>query len=168
MNLVVDIFFRLVSYLPKLVSWWLYTPKRTKENIEVFISAKEGSVELWCDKYQSKFNVVLEFKNNNPFPIEIDRVEISGHLHGASMKAVELFGAKLGNSKKVNFYISEKMDESNLDIVNKAPHDETLSLEVKAVIINKYHYIRDFRYHFDRLMCKFYNKKLPQVLEKTA
>jgi len=168
MELVTDIFFALVSRLPKLVSWWLYSPKRTKENVEVSISAKEGSVELWCDKCQSSFKVILEFKNNNPFPIEIDRVEISGKLHTASMKALELFGAKLEKNKKVNFYLRGKLDESTLEQVNQAPHNEGLRLEVKAVIINKYHNVRDFRYQFDRLMCKFYNKKSNQSPEGTA
>lgn len=168
MEVVIDIFFRLVSHLPKLVSWWLYSPKRTKENVEVFISAQEGSVQVWCDKCQSCFKVILEFKNNNPFPIEIDRVEIYGQLHIASMKAVELFGAKLEKNKKVNFYLRGKLDESTLAQVNQAPHDEGLRLEVKAVIINKYHCIRDFRYQFDRLMCKFYNKKSNRSREGTA
>ena len=159
MELVIDIFFTLVSHLPKLLSWWLYLPKRTKENVEISVSAQEGSVELWCDKLQSRFNVILEFKNNNPFPIEIDRVEIYGQLNNASMKAFELFGAKVRKNKKVNLYLRGKLDESSLAIVNQVSDNEALRLEVKSVIINKYHYIRDFTYHFDRLMCKFYNRK---------
>lgn len=168
MELVTDIFFTLISHLPKLASWWLYSPKRTRENVEVSISAKEGSVELWCDKCQSCFKVILEFKNNNPFSIEIDRVEVSGQLHTASMKAFELFGARLEKKKEVNLYIGGKLDETNLKKVTQASIDEGLRLEVKAVIINKYHYIRDFRYQFDRLMCKFYNKESNRSLEETA
>ncbi len=117
-------------------------------------------MEIWCDKCQSKFKVILEFKNSNPFPIEIDRVEISGYLHSASMEAVELFGAKLEKNKKVNFYLEGKLDAASLEQVNQTSKDETLRLEVRAIIINKYHHIRDFTCRFDRLMCKFYNKKL--------
>ena len=168
MELVIDIFFALVSRLPKLVSWWLYSPKRTKENVEVSISAQEGSVELWCDECQSSFKVILEFKNNNPFPIEIDRVEISGHLKNASMKAFELFGARLEKNKKVRLYLKGKLHESTLAQVNQAADDEPLRLEIKSVIINKYHCIRDFTYRFDRLMCKFYNRKSNLSLEETA
>ncbi len=163
-----DIFFWLVSHLPKLFSWWLYSPKRTIKNVDVSISAQEGTVELWCDKIQSMFKVILEFKNNNPFPIEIDRVEASGRLHNASMKAFDLFGAKLEKNKKVNLYPRGKLDESSLAKVNEAADDETLRLEVKAIIINKYHCIRDFKRNFDRLMCKFYNKKPRRLHEETT
>ena len=168
MELVTDIFFALVSRLPKIFSWWLYSPERTVKNVEVFISAQEGSVEIWCDEAQASFKVIPEFKNSNPFPIDIDRVEISGQLQNASMKAFELLGAKLEKNKKVNLYLRGKLDESSLKQVNQAADDEPLRLEVKAVIINKYHYIRDFTCNFDRLMCKFYNKKSNRSLEPTS
>jgi hypothetical protein len=145
MKLVIDIFFRLVSHLPKLLSWWLYSPKRTKANVEVFISAQQGSVEVWCDKCQSKFNVMPEFENKNPFPIEIDRVEISAQLHNASMKAVNIIGATLETNQRAKLYLTGKLDESSLIQVNEAPVDEPMSLVVKAVIVNRHHYIRDYR-----------------------
>ena len=167
MELVTDIFFALVSRLPKIFSWWLYSPERTVKNVEVFISAQEGSVEIWCDEAQASFKVIPEFKNSNPFPIDIDRVEISGQLHNASIKAFELLGAKLEKNKKVNLYPRGKLDESSLKRVNQAADDEALRLEVRIVIINKYHYIRDFSCHFDRLMCKFYNKKSNRSIEGT-
>lgn len=159
MKLAIDILFALVSHLPKFVSWWLYSPKRTKEKVEVSISAQEGSVEFWCDKRQSCFNVILEFKNNNPFPIEIDRVEISAQLHSTSIKAFELFGAKLKNNSKANIYLRGKLDQSSLIQINQTLPDARLRLEVRSIIINKYHYIRDFKYSFDNLMYKCYNKK---------
>ena len=31
MGLVIDILLTLVSHLPKVVNWWLFSPKRTKE-----------------------------------------------------------------------------------------------------------------------------------------
>jgi len=123
------------------------------------VSAQEGSVEVFCDKYQSKFTVILDFKNNNPFPIEIDRIEISGDVSSASMKAIELLGAKIEPDKKDKFFLDGKIDAVNLEKINKAPNNEALRLEVKAVIINKYYNIRDFSHHFDRLMCKYYNKQ---------
>ena len=155
----IDILLKLISHLPKIISFWLYSPERTKRNVEVYVSAQEGSVEVWCDKCQSMFKVILEFRNNNPFPIEIDRVEMSGYLHSASMKAIELFGAKIEANKKTNFFLEGKIDAANLEQINQVSNDETLRLEVKAIIANKYHNIRDFRYHFDRLMCKYYNKQ---------
>jgi hypothetical protein len=159
MGLVIDVFFNLASHLPKLISGRLYSPERTKRNVEVIVSAQEGSVEVWCNKYQSKFRVILDFRNNNPFPIEIDRVEISGYLHSASMKAIELFGAKIEAHKKVIFFLEGKIDAANLEQINQAPKDETLRLEVKTIIVNKYHNIRDYIHHFERLVCKYYNRQ---------
>lgn len=158
-KIVIDIFFWLVSHLPQILSWWLYSPERTKSNIGVFISAQQGTVEVWCDKCQSKFNVILEFENKNPFAIEIDRVEISARLQNASMETVDLFGSRLETNKRAKLYLTGKLDESSLIQVNEAPDDEPLHLVVKAVILNKYHKIRDYRHDFDRVMCKFYNKK---------
>ena len=159
MELVIDIFFKLVSHLPKIISFWLYSPERTKKHVDVSISAQEGSVQVFCDECQSKFAVTIDFRNNNPFPIEIDRIEISGNVSSASMKAVELFGAEIGPNKKNNFFLDGKIDPANLELINQASNDESLRLEVKAIIVNKYYNIRDFRHHFERLMCKYYNKQ---------
>ena len=169
MGLVTDIFLTLVSHLPKqLVSWWLYSPKRTKENMEVSISAQEGSVEVWCNKEQAKFSLWIQFKNNNPFPIEIDRTEASGNLYTANLKAINLFGGRLKKSESASLHLEGKIDDINLKQVNKSPENESLRLELKAVIVNKYHLIRDFRCQFDRLMCKFYNKQSNQSLKSNA
>lgn len=168
MGLVIDIFLTLVSHLPKLVSWWLYSPKRTKENVEASISAKEGSVEVWCDKAQAKFSLWIQFNNNNPFPIEIDRTEASGNLYTARLKAINLFGRRLKKGESASLHLEGKIDDINLKQVNKSPENESLRLEVKSVIVNKYHHIRDFKCQFDRLMCKFYNKKSNRSLEGTA
>jgi hypothetical protein len=159
MELFTNVFFTLVSHLPRLASGWLYSPERTKENVEVSISATEGSVELWCDREQAAFKVRLEFKNNNPFPIEIDRIEASGRLHTASVKAFDLFGGKIEQNKKTVFWLTGKLDEVSLERINAAPDEERLRLEVRAFIINKYHYIRDFSSTHDRLICRFCNKK---------
>jgi len=168
MGLVIDIFLTLVSHLPKLVSWWLYSPKRTKENVEASISAKEGSVEVWCDKAQAKFSLWIQFNNNNPFPIEIDRTEASGNLYTARLKAINLFGRRFKKGESASLHLEGKIDDINLKQVNKSPENESLRLEVKSVIVNKYHHIRDFKCQFDRLMCKFYNKKSNRSLEGTA
>ena len=141
------------------MSFWLYSPERTKKHVEVSVSAQEGSVDVYCDKFQSKFIVTLDFKNNNLFPVEIDRIEISGNISSASMKAIELFGAKIEPDIKHKFFLDGKIDPANLEQINKAQNDETLRLEVKAIIVNKYYNIRDFRHNFDRLMCKYYNKQ---------
>ena len=84
-----------------------YSPEKTKQNVDISISAQEGSVEIWCDKQQSRFNVILEFKNNNSFAVEVDRIETTGYLsNGASMKAFDLVGARLERNKKENFHDS--------------------------------------------------------------
>jgi len=168
MGLVIDIFLTLVSHLPKIVSWWLYSPKRTKENIEISISAQEGSVEVWCDKEQAKFSLWIQFNNNNPFPIEIDRTEASGNLYTARLKAINLFGRRLKKGESASLHLEGKIDDINLKQVNKSPENESLRLDLKAVIVNKYHLIRDFRCQFDRLMCKFYNKQSNQSLKSDA
>lgn len=169
MELVTDIFLTLVSHMPKqLVSWWLYSPKRTKENMEVSISAQEGSVEVWCDKEQAKFSIYVQFKNNNPFFIEIDRAEALGSLCTARLKAINLFGRRLKKGESASLHLEGKIDDINLKQVNKSPENESLRLELKAVIVNKYHLIRDFRCQFDRLMCKFYNKQSNQSLNSDA
>jgi len=164
----IDIFVKSSSHLYKFVSHLLsyfsrkkkYSPEKTKQNIEVSISAQEGSIEMWCDKYQSMFKVILEFKNNNPFSIEIDRVEISGYTYsGASVEAIELFGERIEAHKKARIFLKGKIDSANLEKINQASNDETLRLEVKAIIVNKYHNIRDYKYHFDRLRCEYHNRQ---------
>jgi len=165
MDLVINIFFTLVSHLPKLLSFWLYSPKRTKEKVEVSISAQQGSVELWCDKAQAKFSLWIQFNNNNPFPIEIDRTEASGNFYTAHLKAINIFGTRLKKGQSTSLHLEGKIDDINLKQVNESPENESLRLELNAVIINKYHYIRDFSCQFDRLMCKFYNKQLNQSLK---
>lgn len=164
MELIIDIFFTLVSHLPRLLSWWLYSPERTKENVEVSISAKDGSVEVWCDKAQAKLSLWIQFNNNNPFPIEIDRTEASGNLYTARLKAINLFGKRLKKTESALLHLEGKIDDINLKRVNESPENEPLRLELKSVIINKYHLIRDFRCQFDRLMCKFYNRKSSQSI----
>lgn len=159
MEWVIDIFFKLFSHLPRIISFWLYSPERTKKNVEVFVSAQEGSVEVWCDKIQSNFSLWVEVKNNNPFPIEIDRAEASGYLHNARLKALNLIGIRLKRGESKSLHLEGRIDLANLEQINQAPNDETLRLEVRAVIINKYHNIRDFTHQFDRLMCRYYNKK---------
>lgn len=149
----------LVSHLPKLLSWWLYSPERTKENVEIFISAQQGSVDIWCDKIQAKFSLWIKFKNNNPFPIEIDQTEASGNLNTAHLKAINIFGRRFKKGESASLHLEGKIDDINLKRVNESPENESLRLELNAIIINKYHYIRDFRCQFDRLMCKFYNKQ---------
>ena len=160
MELITDIFLTLVSHMPKqLVSWWLYSPKRTKENIEISISAQEGSVEVWCDKEQAKFSLWIQFNNNNPFPIEIDRSEAIGSFCTARLKAINLFGMRLNKGESNSLHLEGKIDDINLNRVNESPENESIRIELRAIIINKYHNIRDFIYRFERLMCKFYNKK---------
>jgi hypothetical protein len=165
MALIIDIFFTLVSYLPKLLSWWLYSPERTKEHVEVSISAQQGSVELWCDKAQSKFSLWIQFKNNNPFPIEIDRIVANGDLYTAHVEAINIIGGRLEKGESDKLHLEGKIDDINLKRVNESPENESLSLVLNAVIINKYHYIRDFKCPFNKLMCKLYNKQLNKSLK---
>lgn len=123
------------------------------------MSAQEGTVEVWCDKYQSQFNIILDVRNNNPFPIEVDRVEATGYIHSASMKAIDLFGVEIKAHQKANIFLRGRIDAANLEQINQVPDDETLRLEAKAVIVNKYHNIRDYIHRYDRLVCKYYNKQ---------
>jgi len=159
MELIIDIFFTLISHLPRLLSWWLYSPGRTKKNVEISISAQKGSVELWCDKAQANFSLWIQFKNNNPFPIEIDRTEASGILYTAHLRAINIFGRGLKKGESASLHLEGKIDDINLKRLNESPENESLRLELNAIIINKYHCIRDFRCQFDSLMCKFYNKQ---------
>lgn len=172
MQLLLDIFKNLISYLPQLVNWWLYSPERTKKNIDVTIHNKEGYVEFDCDERMPFFRIIIEFKNNNPFPIEIDRIQINGWMPGAAnhdvitecaiIKAFELMGGEIKKNQKMKFGLIGNIDNSNLTVINQAPDNATLNLHVKAVIKNKYHYIRDFKTDLNRLMCKFTNKSKNQ------
>lgn len=158
-------FFELVSHLPKLLSWWLYSPEKTKGNVDVSISARAGSVEVWCNKSQTKFSLWIEFKNNNTFPLEIDRAEASGILNSAYLTAINLFGMPLKKGESCSLHLEGKIDDINLELINKAPENESVRLELRAIIVNKYHTIRDFRVPFDNLMCKLINKRPKQSPE---
>jgi hypothetical protein len=159
LSVILELCLSVISCLPKFVSWWLYSPKRTKRNTKVSISANEGSVEFYCDKYNAAFNIWLEFDNQNPFPIEIDRIELSGNVHSASVKAFEFLGARIKEKKQYRFWLRGKFDEATLEQINAAPDNATLRLEIRALILNKHYHIRDFTCSFDRLMCTFHNKK---------
>ena len=161
MSTVIDITFYILSYLPKLFSWWLYKSSRTTQHIDFHVSAKEGSVEIWCDKRQSNFSLWVEVKNNNPFPIEIDRAEASGYLHTARLKAFNLFGIRLKRGESKSLHLEGRIDEANLEQVRCSPENEPMRrIDLKAVIVNKYHTIRGFSVSFDRLMCRLINKKV--------
>ena len=165
MDLLMNTFFELVSHLPKLLSWWLYSPEKTKRNVHVSVSARAGSVEVWCDKAQAKFSIWVEFKNNNAFPIEIDRAEASGTLHAARLTATNLFGMPLKKGESGSLHLEGRIDDINLELANKAPENESVRTELRAIIVNKYHTIRDFRVPFDNLMCKLINKRPKQSPE---
>lgn len=160
MSFFTDLALSAISHLPKIFNWWLYNPDKTKQRIEVDVSAQEGSVEVWCNKDQVKFKIYIQFKNNNPFPIEIDRSEVFGNLHAAQLKASNLFGLKLGKGKSDSLLLEGKIDDINLTKVNDSPDNESMRIEIKAIILNKYHIIRDFRIPIDRLMCKLINKNI--------
>lgn len=162
MGLVIDIFLTLVSHLPKLVSWWLYSSKRTKGKVEVSISAREGSVEVWCNKAQAKLSLWVQFKNNNPFPIEIDRVEALASFYTAQMKATNLFGIRLKRGGSDSLHIEGKIDDVNLKRVNESSEDRGMRVEIQAVVVNKYNTIRDFRVYLENMMCRLVNKNIKQ------
>ena len=168
MQLALDIFKEIVAYLPQLFNWWLYSSERTKKNIDVTIHNKEGSVEFYCNEQMHFFRITIEFKNNNPFPIEIDRIQINGWIpiithdvinQAVFIKAFELMGGRIKKNQKMNFGLIGDIDSSNLNFLNQAPDDATLNLHIKAVIKNKYYCIRDFSKDINRLMCKFIDKK---------
>jgi hypothetical protein len=160
MSILTDIGLNVISHLPKLFSWWLYKPKRTKNLIEVDVSAQDGSVEIWCDRPQARFSITVQFRNNNPFPIEIDRAEASARLHTAKFKAINFFGLKITEGKTESLQLEGRIDEQNLNYVNDSPDGENLRVEVKAIVMNKYHTIRSFSKNFDRLMCRLINKNI--------
>ncbi|MGD0077481.1 MAG: hypothetical protein ABSB91_02510 [Sedimentisphaerales bacterium] len=161
---IIKVSSHLYNLLSRLLSFFnrkkKYSPEKTKQNIEVSISAQEGSIEMWCDKYQSMFRVYLEFSNNNPFPIEIDRVEVSGYTYSsASVEAINLFGEKIEAHKKYRILLKGKIDSANLEKINQAATDETLRLDVRAVILNKFYNIRDYVSHLDNVRCRYINRK---------
>lgn len=170
MQFALDILKKIIAYLPQVFNWWLYSSERTKKNIDVTIHNKDGSVEFCCDEQNPYFRISIEFKNNNPFPIEIDRIRIHGWMPGALkngaiseialIKAFELMGGRIDKNQKRDFCFRDNLDDVNLKIVNEAPYDTILNLHIKAVIINKYYYIRDFTTDLNRLMCKFVNKNV--------
>ncbi len=168
MSIYTELVLNSLSHLPKIFNWWLYKPEKTIKRIDVNILAKEGSVEIWCDKAQAKFSLWIQFKNNNSFPIEIDRSEASGYLYTAHLKAINLFGKRLKKGESATLHLEGNIDDINLKRVNGSPENESLRLELKAVVLNKYHRIRDFRCQFDRLMCKFYNRKSRRSLDESA
>ncbi len=163
MSIFIDIALSLISYSPKLFSWWLYKPERTMKHISVDVSAQEGSVEIWCDKKQAHFSIIIDFRNNNPFVIEIDRAEASASLHTAKLKASNFFGIKVDKGKIELLRLEGIIDDHNLKYVNESPDGEHLRVELKAIVMNKYHTMRNFNKHFDRLMCKLINKKVEQA-----
>ena len=165
MDLLMNALLELVSHLPKLLSSWLYSAERTKKNVAVSISARAGSVEVLCDKAQARFSLCVEFTNNNAFPIEIDRAEAAGILHAARLTANNLFGMPLKKGESGVLRLEGRIDDINLELVNNVPENESLRIEFRAIIVNKYHTIRDFRVHFDSLMCKLINKRAKQAQE---
>lgn len=163
MSFITDAMFNMMAYLPKLCSWWMYKPKRTKEEIKVGVSAQSGSVEVWCDKEQAHMSVYVEFTNNNPFPIDIDRCWVSGSIHTAQMKALNLVGTKIPSKETGKLLVEGPIDEVNRRRVKTCPPArEEMRLVVNAIIINKYHIIRDFSHAFDCLMCRLINKNIEE------
>ncbi len=162
MDILKEIFYQLVSHLPKLMSGWLYSPTRTKAHVEVTIPAREGSVDVFCDRLQSSFRIALEIRNANPFPIEVDRIEATAQLYSGSMRALELFGARVEKNGKATFYLQGRIDDANLERINNAPDNEMPRVHIRAVITNKYHCIRDFTCAEDRVMCRFSNRTRAQ------
>ncbi len=162
MDILKELFFQIVAHLPMLLSGWLYSSKRTKAHVEVTIPAREGSVDIFCDRVQSSFRIAIEIRNSNPFPIEVDRIEATASLSGGSMRALELFGGSVQTNRKVSFYLTGRIDEANLEMINKAPDNEMPRVHIHAIVINKYHRIRDFMHDEDRVMCRFSNRRRGQ------
>ncbi len=162
MSILTDIILQVISHLPKLFSWWLYKPKRTTEHLSIDVSAQEGSVEIWCDKSQARFSMIVQIRNGNPFDIEIDRAEVSARLHMGQLKASNFFGAKVQKGKVESLRLEGRIDDQNLRYVNEAPNGEHLAADIRAIVVNKYHTIRTFNRQFDRLMCRMINKRIEQ------
>lgn len=156
--MVKDFILQIISYLPRLVNWWLYSPERTDRNVDVSISANESSIQIWC--VQNEFQVQVEFRNNNPFPIEIDRLIIRGDYYSAELIATENFGTRIRPKEKSILLAKGKFDTSMEARIKQAKDDTTISLEVNALIINKCHRIRNFRRNFGNQLCRVINKNL--------
>ena len=162
MSILTDITLNVISQLPKLFSWWLYKPERTLSHINVEVSAQEGSVEIWCDKTQARFSIIVQFRNDNPFPVDIDRAEASANLHTAHFKAINFFGINVKEKRTEVLRLEGRIDDQNLKYANQSPDGESLRVELRAIVTNRYHTIRTFSKHFDRLMCKLFNKRIEQ------
>jgi hypothetical protein len=160
MNILVDLSMNIVPYLPRMFTWWLYKPERTLRNITVDISARQRSTEILCDREQAKFSLWIQFKNDNPFPVEIDRLIASGNLHTAHLEASNLLGTHIKKGECASVHLEGGIDEVNLARVNSSPDDPLLRVELCGVIANKYHTMRTFRKSFDDLMCRLVNKKV--------
>ena len=163
--MVKDFILNIISYLPKLVNWWLYSPERTDRNVDVSISANESSIQIWC--IQNEFQVQVEFRNNNPFPIEIDRLMVKGHYYTVTLTASEKFGIRIMPKKKDSLIAKGKFNVSTESQIKQAKDDTTIRLEVHALIINKCHRIRDFRRHFDSQLCRVVNKNVAMKTKMT-
>jgi hypothetical protein len=158
MSTFIDIAIYVLSCLPKFFNWWLYKPSRTTQHIDFHVSANESTVEIWCDKIQSNFSLWVEVKNNNPFPIEIDRAEASGYLNNARLKALNLIGIQLKKGESKSLHLEGRIDEASLEQVRCSPENAPLQVIIRCIIKNKYHTIRNFSISFDRLMCRLVNK----------
>ena len=155
-NMVTDFILNIISYLPKLFNWWLYSPKRTERNVDVSISANESSIQILC--IQNEFQVQVEFRNNNPFPIEIDRLIVNGHYYTVTLTASEKFGIRIMPKKKASLIANGKFNISTESQIKQAKDDTTIRLEVNALIINKCYRIRNFRRSFNSQLCRVINK----------
>jgi len=151
MSILVDLSMNAVPYLPRPFIWWLYKPERTLQHIKAEILAHQGSVEVWCDREQAKFCLWVQFKNDNPFPVEIDRVIASGNLHAVHLEASNLMGTHLKKGQFTSLLPEGGIDDVNLDRVNRSPDDSSLRLTLYAVVANKYHTMREFRTGFDHI-----------------
>jgi len=156
--MAIDFILHIISYLPKLFNWWLYSPKRTARNIDISISASDSSIEIWC--VQNQFCVRVEFRNNNPFPIEVDRLIVKGSYSNDVLVATERFGVKIAPKKKSILTADGKFDISTEAKIKQAKDDTTINLEVRALIINKCHRIRDFKRVFEHQLCRATNKNV--------
>lgn len=155
-DMAIDFILQIISYLPKLFNWWLYSPRRTEANIEVSISASESSIEIWCS--QNQFRVRVGFRNSNPFPIEIDRLVVRASYHSATLVAKERFGARIAPKKQIILSAEGEFDTTTEARIKEARDDTTIGLEIRALIINRRHRMRDFRSSFPNQLCRVTNK----------
>jgi hypothetical protein len=159
MSILVDLFMNTVPYLPGPFIWWLYKPERTLRYVKAEILARQGSVEVWCDKEQARFRLWVQFTNDNAFPVEIDRVIASGNLHAAHLEASNLMGTNLRKGQSASLLLEGRIDDVNLERVNRSPDDQALQLTLRAVVANKYHTMREYTIGFSSLMCRLCNKR---------